>query len=94
MLFFQYFVEETEKPVLILQGGKDFQVLPEADYARFQALLADRPNVEYRLYEALNHLFVPGIYNDIRKAGKEYKTERHIGPEVMDDIASFILRNR
>ena len=85
---------ETEKPVLILQGGKDFQVLPEVDLARFQELLADRPNVEYRLYDELNHLFVKGIYNDIRKAGKEYKTEQHIGPEVMDDIASFILRNR
>jgi hypothetical protein len=46
--------------------------------------------VEYRLYEDLNHLFVKGIYNDILKAGKEYKVEQHIGAEVLDDIAAFI----
>ena len=84
---------ETEKPVLILQGGKDFQVLPEEDFAGFQRLLADRPNTEYRLYEDLNHLFVKGIYSDILKASKEYRTERHIGPEVLDDMADFIRRD-
>ena len=88
------YLNETEKPVLILQGGKDFQVLPDVDFARFQELLADRPNVEYKLYDELNHLFVKGIYNDIRKAGKEYKVAQHMGAEVIDDIAAFILRNR
>ena len=33
------------------------------------------------------------MYNDIRKAAKEYKTERHIGPEVTDDIAAFAYLN-
>ncbi len=81
---------ESDKPVLILQGGKDFQVLPEEDFARFRELLQDRPHVEFRLYEELNHVFVKSIYNDILKAGKEYKVEQHIGPEVLDDIAAFI----
>ena len=88
------YLKETEKPVLILQGGMDFQVLPEVDYAGFREQLADRPNTEYRLYEGLNHLFVKGIYSDILKAQKEYRQERHIGPEVLDDIADFIRRNR
>ena len=81
---------ESEKPVLIMQGGMDFQVLPAVDFARFRELLRDRPNVEYRLYDDLNHLFVQGLYNDILKAGKEYAVERHIGAPVMDDIAAFI----
>lgn len=84
---------ESEKPVLILQGGMDFQVLPEADYARFQELLRGRENTEFRLYPELDHAFVKGMYNDILKARKEYSAERHIGPEVLDDIAEFILRN-
>ena len=84
---------ESDKPVLILQGGMDFQVLPDVDYARFRELLRGRENTEYRLYEDLNHLFVKGIYNDILKAGKEYRGERHIGPEVLDDIAAFIRKN-
>jgi hypothetical protein len=81
---------ETDKPVLIMQGGMDFQVLASEDFAAFQDQLNGRSNVEYRLYEDLNHLFVKGIYNDILKAGKEYKVEQHIGAEVLDDIAAFI----
>ena len=87
------YLRETEKPVLILQGGKDFQVLPSEDFAAFREQLQGRSNVEYRLYEDLNHLFVKGIYNDILKAGKEYKVEQHIGAEVLDDIAAFIKKN-
>ena len=78
------------KPVLIMQGGMDFQVLPAEDFAGFRDQLKDRPNVEYRLYEDLNHVFVKGIYNDILKARKEYMVEQHIGAEVLDDIAAFI----
>jgi alpha-beta hydrolase superfamily lysophospholipase len=86
------YLRESDKPVLILQGGKDFQVLPTDDFVRMQELLRERENVEYRLYEELNHLFVKGIYNDILKAGKEYAVERHIGAEVLDDIAAFVRR--
>ena len=84
---------ETDKPVLIMQGGMDFQVLPSEDFAGFREQLKDRENVEYRLYGELNHLFVKGIYNDILKAGKEYKIEQHIGAEVIDDMAAFIKRH-
>ena len=84
---------ESDKPVLIMQGGKDFQVLPEEDFARFRELFQDRRNTDFRLYDDLNHLFVRGIYNDILKAGKEYKTEQHIGAEVIDDISAFIRKN-
>ena len=81
---------ESRKPALILQGGKDFQVLAEDDFRRFRELLAGRENTIFRLYPDLNHIFVKGIYDDILKASKEYEVERHIGDEVMDDIAAFI----
>ena len=81
---------ENEKPALILQGGKDFQVLESVDFKAFQEQLADRPNVTYKVYPELNHCFVNGIYNDILKASKEYSVEQHIGDEVLDDIAAFI----
>ena len=83
---------ESEKPVLILQGGKDFQVLPEEDFRRFRELLAGRSGTEFKLYPGLNHLFVEGIYSDILKASKEYGVERHIGDEVTGDIAAFIRK--
>ena len=82
----------SEKPVLIMQGGMDFQCLADVDYEGFRELLKDRKNTEFRLYEDLNHIFVKGIYNDISKAMKEYRVEQHIGDEVIDDIAEFIKK--
>ena len=87
------YLRQSEKPVLILQGGMDFQVLPSEDFAAFREQLQGRENVEYRLYEELNHVFVKGIYNDILKAGREYRVEQHIGADVIDDIAAFIRKN-
>ena len=82
---------ETEKPALILQGGKDFQVLAEDDFKKLQELLAGRKNTVFKLYPELNHVFVNAIYDDILKASKEYSVERHIGEDVIGDIAAFIL---
>ena len=84
---------ESGKPVLIMQGGRDFQVLADDDYRMFKELLRDRGNTYYRLYPELNHCFVDAVYDDISKAAKEYSTERHIGEEVISDIASFINEN-
>lgn len=85
---------ENKKPVLIMQGGRDFQVLAEDDYKKFRELLAGRENTVFKLYPGLNHCLVPAIYDDILKAAKEYKAERHIGEDVIGDIAAFVLENR
>jgi dienelactone hydrolase len=82
---------ESAKPALILQGGKDFQVLAEDDFRRFRELLAARDNVSFRLYPDLNHVFVDAMYDDILKARREYGVERHIGENVIGDIAAFVL---
>ena len=82
---------ESSKPVLILQGGRDFQVLADDDFRQFQTILAGREDTSFRLYPDLNHLFVQAQYDDILKASKEYDVERHIGDEVIGDIAAFIL---
>ena len=84
-----YLLEST-KPGFILQGAKDFQVLAKRDYRMFKKLLAGRTNTRFKLYPDLNHIFVKGIYDDILKASKEYKVERHIPEEVIRDIAAFI----
>ena len=84
------YLKESGKPVLILQGSRDFQVLPEDDFAGLKEQLAGRENTGFRLYPDLNHLFVPAIYDDILKASKDYSVERHIGEDVIGDIAGFI----
>lgn len=84
---------ESHKPVLVLQGGKDVQVLATDDFAQLQSLLANRDNTTFRLYPELNHAFVDALYDDILKASKEFGTERHIGDEVVADIAAFVQSN-
>ncbi|MBQ6388854.1 MAG: alpha/beta fold hydrolase [Mogibacterium sp.] len=85
---------ESDKPALIMQGGRDFQVLAEVDFAGFKEQLKDRDKITYKLYPDLNHIFVPALYDDILKASKEYSTERHIGEDVIGDIAAFIEDNK
>ena len=80
-----------DKPLLILQGQMDFQATLEKDFAAYQALVGDRNNVTMKVYEGLNHAFVPSIYGkNIMKARQEYNVERHIGHEVIGDIAGWI----
>lgn len=87
------YLKNLEKPLLVMQGGKDFQAKADVDYRGYQDLLAGKPTVTFRLFEELNHCFVPAICTDISKAKKEYSTERHIGPEVITQIARWIHKN-
>ena len=87
------YLRGSSKPVLIMQGGKDCQVLAEKDFAAFRELLAGRNNTFFKLYPELDHAFVKAIYGDITKVSKEYKVERHIGKNVFRDITEFIRQN-
>ena len=82
---------KLKKPILIMQGEKDFQATPEKDFAAYKELLKDKENVTFKLYENLNHLFVNSVYGNIMKAMKEYKVEQHIGENVIKDLADWIL---
>jgi dienelactone hydrolase len=85
------YLKQLQKPLLILQGEKDVQVKVDKDFAAYQALLADKPLVSFKLYENLNHAFVPSVYGSLAKANKEYATEQHISETVIADIADWIL---
>lgn len=86
------YLERLEKPVLILQGEKDFQATVEKDFKAYQKLLAGKDNVTFKLYEGLNHAFVPSIYGELMKAKQEYNVEQHIGEHVITDIAQWIFK--
>ena len=87
------YLEKTEKPILVMQGEKDFQAKVDPDFLGYQALLAGKTNVTFKLYENLNHVFVPSVYGSILQAKKEYNVEQHIGEQVIGDIAGWILDN-
>jgi dienelactone hydrolase len=73
-------------PILIVQGGRDYQVTMADDLALWQAKL-DRPNVTVRVYEADNHLFFPGAG---RSMPTEYEPAQHVDPSVVADIAEWL----
>ena len=84
------YLRASEKPTLIMQGEKDFQATADKDFKAYQELLEGKPNVKFRLYENLNHAFVPSVYGNIMKAKQEYAVEQHIGETVITDIADWI----
>ena len=85
------YLAKNQKPMLIMQGAKDFQVKVDKDFFMYQELLKNQTNVTFKLYENLNHAFVPSVYGSITKAKQEYNVEQHIGEEVIGDIARWIL---
>ena len=87
------YLSKLMKPVLVMQGGKDFQVKADVDYRLYQELLKGHPDATFRLYENLNHCFVPFVYGRIDKAKQEYKVKQHIGEDVISDIADWIRKH-
>ncbi len=82
--------EEAKKltvPVLVLQGGKDIQVV-KADYDRLQSALAGK-KAEFKWFPDLNHLFMP-VQGD--STGAEYAKPNHVAPEVMKTISDWIAQ--
>ena len=84
------YLENLKKPILILQGEKDFQATVEKDFAAYKELLGEKENVTFQLYEGLNHAFVPSVYGNIMKAKQEYNVEQHVSEKVIMDIATWI----
>ena len=74
-------------PILILQGGRDFQVPPSKNFDEWKAALADHPNVTLKLYPDLNHLFIAGAGTPLPK---EYDKPGHVDEQVVSDIAAWI----
>ncbi|MGW4956309.1 alpha/beta hydrolase family protein [Nonomuraea sp. NPDC004186] len=76
-----------DKPMLILQGGRDYQVTVDDDLARWRAGLAHRPDVTFRVHDAGNHLFFPGTGPS---TPAEYEPPQHVDPAVVADIAEWL----
>lgn len=77
----------SSMPMLILQGGGDFQISPTLDFARWRQELANRPHTAFHLYPGLSHLFMPA-----GKTGTEadYNVPAHVDVHVTGDIAAWV----
>lgn len=76
------------KPMLVLQGERDYQVTP-VEFARWKASLGSRQDVALKIYPALNHLFIAGTGPG---SPQEYSTPGHVSEEVVRDIAAWIAQ--
>jgi dienelactone hydrolase len=77
------------KPMLVLQGGRDYQVTP-ADFDGWKRAVEGRDHVVLKLYPSLNHLFVSG---EGRSMPQEYLRAGHVDLQVISDISDWIQRN-
>ncbi len=80
-------VAAVQRPLLILQGGRDYQVTIADDLALWEAGLAGRSDVTIGVYDADNHLFFPG---EGPSTPSEYEPPQHVDPAVIDDIARWL----
>lgn len=80
--------QALDLPMLLLQGGRDFQVV-DADWQRWRQLLGDQPRATFRHYPGLNHL---GIAGEGPGTIAEYMTPGHVDEELIADIANWINR--
>lgn len=77
-----------DKPMLILQGGRDYQVTVQDDLSRWRAGLDHRPDVTIHVHDADNHLFFPGAGPS---TPAEYELVQHVDPAVIADIAEWLM---
>ena len=73
--------------MLVLQGGRDYQVTAADDFPAWQRALAEKGNATFKLYPKLSHLFIAGEGPSTPQA---YFVEGHVTEEVIQDIARWI----
>jgi uncharacterized protein len=75
------------QPMLILQGERDYQVTM-TDFASWKKVLSGKPNVTFKSYPKLDHLFLPG---EGKSGPTEYGKPGHVDETVVADVAAWIL---
>ena len=80
--------KELSQPMLILQGGRDYQVT-KADYDLWKDALSLKKNVTFKWYENLNHLFISGKG---KITPSEYEKSGYVDETVIKDISTWIKK--
>ncbi|MCL2004140.1 MAG: alpha/beta fold hydrolase [Oscillospiraceae bacterium] len=84
------YIEDITAPILVMHAGNDMQVFADKDFAGYQELLAGRDNVTFKLYEGLNHLFMPSDITRRVDILDEYAVKANIDGQVLRDIAEWL----
>ncbi len=78
--------KNNKKPVLILQGARDYQV-PITEFNKWKIALSNNQNYLFQSFEKLNHLFMEGTG---KSEPQEYFNRGNIPVYVIDEITKWI----
>ena len=81
--------KDITKPMLFLQGKRDYQVTLE-DYNIWKESLGSKDNITMKLYDGLNHLFMKG---EGTPNPDEYFIPSKVDDKVIEDISEWISSN-
>jgi hypothetical protein len=73
-------------PVLVVQGGRDYQV-PVSEFELWKKNLASHKSADFIKYPALNHVFISGENPSIPQ---EYTEPGHVSKTFIEDLAKWI----
>jgi pimeloyl-ACP methyl ester carboxylesterase len=83
-------VEEAARlavPILLVNGGRDYQVTVADDLALWRDGLAGHANVTIEVFAPGNHLLASG---DGPATPAEYQTPQHVAPEIINMVVRWI----
>jgi alpha-beta hydrolase superfamily lysophospholipase len=80
-------LKNMSMPMLILQGGRDYQVSPTKDFQVWKDQLNSRNNVYFQIFPSLNHLFIEG---EGQSTPQEYGVEGHVSEGVIEVISKWL----
>ena len=79
-------VQQVKRPMLFIQGGRDYQV-STVDFELWQSALQDEPDVLFHYNDNLNHLFMSGTG---KSTPSEYQQKETVSSDVSSVITNFI----
>jgi alpha-beta hydrolase superfamily lysophospholipase len=79
--------KRLSEPLLILQGGSDYQVTLENDFVRWRAAFAHNSRVKLIEFPGLDHLFMPA---DNPPSPADYSKPTHMDARVIHAIGAWI----
>jgi len=87
---FAGFAENVTAPILVMQGGSDFQVLADVDFVLLQEIFAGHSDVTFKLYDGLNHMFMHTAAMNFVQHAESMQRQGYIDTQVLHDIADWI----
>ncbi|RDI60597.1 alpha/beta hydrolase [Nocardia pseudobrasiliensis] len=76
-----------DRPILVLQGGRDYQVTETDDLAGWRAGLEGKPDVTIEVFAADDHMFFPGNGSS---TPADLQMPHHVDPAVVTTIAKWL----